>query len=104
MQNGFTLIETDSSGRASHSTNTSSGSLSTLSPGGAAYSPFVSGAACIFVGFSSNFSTVDALLVTKSNLQTMLSGVRHISTTLAPFSACHAAFSHVLIDPDTYKL
>lgn len=74
-QSGYTVIGTNSAGQAGHSTNTDTGALYTLNPNGAVYSSFVGDATCMFVGFSSNYSTVDALVVTKSNFQSMLTGV-----------------------------
>lgn len=75
LQNGYTTIGTDSSGKASASTSTATGALYTLNANGAVYSSFVGDATCAFVGFSSNDSTVDAFVTTKSNFLSMLTDV-----------------------------
>lgn len=100
MQGGYTVIGTDSSGIASHSTSTETGALYTLNPSGAVYSPFVSDATCTFVAFSSNYSTVDAFVVTKSNFQTMLSGVCLLQLLFAAFFLCLAAIESQLHQPE----
>lgn len=62
----------DANNQASHTTNTDAGALYTLNPNGAVFSPYVSDATCMYVGFSSNYSTVDAFVTTKANFQSML--------------------------------
>ena len=74
LQSGYSTISIDASGSATQSTSTEVGNLFSLNPNGAVYSSFVGDATCLYVGFSSNYSTVDAFVTTKTNFDEMFDG------------------------------